>query len=94
MLERWSNVIVLLTPPRTGFLSAIYYTRSKNGPVVEIGRLLRVFSHRLLVAVEPGTDDGRMTKHRQKTRIVLLYYHTIFKLRLIFIEFRNRSVIT
>ena len=54
--------------------------------------MLRVRSRRLLVAVEPGTDDGRMTEHRQRTRIVSSY--TMLKLRLIFIEFRNRFVIT
>ena len=74
MSERWSNVIVLLTPPRTGLLIVIYYTISKNRPVVQNGRLLRFSLHRLLVAVEPGTDDGRMTKNGQKTR-----YFTIIR---------------
>ena len=31
-------------------------------------------SSRHLVAVEPGTDDGKMTEHGQRTRIVSLYY--------------------
>ena len=54
---------------------------------------LRVISHRLLAAVEPGIDDGRLTEHRQRTRIVSVYFRTMLKLRLIFIEFRNHFVI-
>ena len=58
-------------------------------------RLLRVSSRRLLVvAVKPVTDDGGMARHKQRTQIVSLYYRTMLKLRLIFIEFRNRFVIT
>ena len=46
---------------------------------------------RFLMAVEPETDE---TEHRQRTRKVSLYYRTMLKLRLIFIEFRNLFVIT
>ena len=61
--------------------------------------MLRVSLRHLLVAVEPGTDDSRMTQHRQRTRIVSLYValrtlRKMLKLRLIFIEFRNCVVIT
>ena len=68
MLERCSNIIVLLTSSLTGFLISPYTIQYQRMGMWHKMGLLRVRSRHLLVAVEPGTDDGRMTEHRQKTR--------------------------